>query len=245
MYDYYLGGKDNFAVDRAADGRSWRRCRRSAQLARRTGRCCAGPCARWPAGMRQFIDIGSGLPTAATRTRSPSADHPGRPRRLRRQRPRRAAARRALLATDQNTTAATADMRRPSEVLEHPETVKLLDFSEPVGVLMIAMVHFLTMEERGPIMEQLRDSLPSGSHLAATHVTRDGHPADAVGRDRGCLRGHADADLLPRARGGRALLEGIRAGTLPAWSPSTPGTPTRDLAPEATRWLYGGVGRKP
>ena len=152
---------------------------------------------------------------------------------------------RALLATDHNTTVAAADMRRPSEVLEHPQTSKIIDFSQPVGVLMIAMVHFLTMDERGAVMTQLRDSLPSGSHLTLTHVSRDGHPADAVAAIEDVYAATPTPIYFREHAEVAGFFEGFELVppglvTIDTWHPDPD-----DPAPEATRWLYGGVGRKP
>jgi hypothetical protein len=106
----------------------------------------------------------------------------------------------ALLATDEDTAVATADMRRPEEVLEHPETTRLIDFTRPVGVLLIAMIHFITLADRPRIMGRLRDALPPGSHVTATHVTTDGHPAEAVAQIERVYATTADAHPLPGAR---------------------------------------------
>jgi hypothetical protein len=152
---------------------------------------------------------------------------------------------RALLAADDNTAVATADMHRPAEVLQHPQTTKLIDFDEPVGVLMIAMVHFLTLEERGAVMGHLRDALAPGSHLAATHVTTDGKPADAVAKIEAVyattptpifFRDHAD--IAGFFEGFDLVDPGLV--TLDQWHPDP-----EDPAPAATGWLYGAVGRKP
>jgi dipeptidyl-peptidase-4 len=82
----------------------------------------------------------------------------------------------ALLAGNGNTTIVRADMRRPAEITGSSDVRSLIDFSEPVGVLLIAMTHFLTTEEREQVMRILRESLVPGSLLALTHVTGDGHP---------------------------------------------------------------------
>jgi hypothetical protein len=246
MYDYYLGGKDNFEIDREAVRRVEKAMPEIRQLAlenraflRRAVRHMARQ------GIRQFIDIGSGLPTAGNTHEIAQEIIPDARVVYVDNDPVVLQHGRALLATDQNTTVAAADMRRPIEVLEHPHTVKLLDFSQPVGVLMIAMVHFLTMDERGAVMTQLRDSLPSGSYLTVTHVTRDGHLADAVAAIEAVyadtptpiyFREHAE--VAGFFEGFELVPPGLV--TIDTWHPDPD-----DLAPEATRWLYGGVGRKP
>ncbi|HVT69985.1 MAG TPA: SAM-dependent methyltransferase, partial [Trebonia sp.] len=137
MYDYYLDGKDNFQVDRDAVDRVAAAMPEIRHLAwenraflRRSVRYMARQ------GIDQFIDIGSGLPTA------------GNTHEIARQvipdarvvyidiDPVVAAHGRVLLATDENTAVGTADMRRPAQVLQHPETSRLIDFTRPVGVLL-------------------------------------------------------------------------------------------------------------
>lgn len=74
----------------------------------------------------------------------------------------------ALLATDENTTAGTADMRRLEEVLGHPEAERLIDFTQPVGVLLIAMIHFITLAGYNRTIAGLE--LVSPDHRADRHV---------------------------------------------------------------------------
>lgn len=245
LYDYLLGGKDNFAVDRAAAEQvvaAIPNAREAAQenraFMRRAVRYMAAQ------GIRQFIDIGSGLPTVGNTHEiaqevAPDArvvyidndpvvlTHGG-----------------AILATDPRTTVVTADMHSPAEVLANPQTTELIDFAEPVGVLLIAMVHFLTLEERPRVMGQMHDALASGSHIAITHITGDGKPAESVEeveavyaatrwpayfRTREEIRGFFDGYELVDP--GLVLLHD--------WRPDP-----KDPGPAPTGWLYGGVGRK-
>jgi hypothetical protein len=245
MYDYYLGGKDNFEIDRAAVERVEKAMPEVRQLAQEN-RAFLRRSVRYMArhGIRQFIDIGSGLPTVGNTHEIAQQIVPDARVVYVDNDPVVLQHGRAILATDANTTVAAADMRRPDEVLGHPETVKLLDFNEPVGVLMIAMTHFLTMAERGAVMGRLRDALASGSHLAATHVTRDGHPMDAVAQIEAVyastptpiyFREHAE---VARFFEGFDLVEPGLV-TIDTWH-----LDPADPAPAATKWLYGGVGRK-
>ena len=245
MYDYYLDGTDNYQVDRDAVAQVEAAMPEVRQLAWEN-RAFLRRAVRYMArqGIDQFLDIGSGLPTV------------GNTHEIARQvipdarvvyidiDPVVAAHGRTLLATDESTTVATADMHRPEEVLRHPETARLIDFTRPVGVLLIAMIHFIAQEERPRIMGHLRDALPSGSHLTATHVTADGHSAEAVAQIERVyattptpiyFRGHAE---IGRFFDGLELAEPGLV-TIDAWR-RDPGDP----APSATRWLYGAVGRK-
>ncbi|MEV4012640.1 SAM-dependent methyltransferase [Nonomuraea angiospora] len=246
MYDYYLGGKDNFEVDRDAVRRVEKAMPEIRQLAQEN-RAFLRRAVRYMArqGIRQFIDIGSGLPTVGNTHEIAQQIIPDARVVYVDNDPVVLQHGRALLATDHNTTVAAADMRRPADVLGHPETVKLIDFNEPVGVLMIAMVHFLTLEERASVMGQLRHALVAGSHLTATHVTVDGHSADAVAQIETVyaatptpiyFREHADVASF--FDGFDLVDPGLV--TIDTWHPDP-----ADPAPAATRWLYGGVARKP
>jgi S-adenosyl methyltransferase len=245
MYDYYLDGKDNFQIDRDAVARVEQAMPEIRQLAREN-RAFLRRAVRYIArrGVRQFIDIGSGLPTGGNTHEIARQVIPAARVVYVDNDPVVLAHGRALLAADENTTVATADMRRPAEVLEHPETTRLIDFTQPVGVLLIAMIHFITLADRPRIMGHLYDALPPGSHIAATHVTRDGHSAEAVAQIERVyattptpiyFREHAEVasffDRLELAEPGLV--------TIDAWRPDP-----EDPAPPATRWLYGAVGRK-
>jgi S-adenosyl methyltransferase len=246
MYDYYLDGKNNFQVDRDAVGQVSQAMPEIRQLAQEN-RAFLRRAVRFMArqGVRQFIDIGSGLPTVGNTHEIAQETIPDARVVYVDNDPVVLVHGRALLAADENTTVAAADMREPAKVLEHPETLKLIDFDAPVGVLLIAMTHFLTLEERPEIMGALLGSLSSGSYLAATHATGDDHEASAVADVEAVyastptpiyFREHAE---VLRFFDGLDLVEPGLV-TIDAWRPDP-----ADPAPAATRWLLGGVGRKP
>jgi O-methyltransferase involved in polyketide biosynthesis len=245
MYDYYLGGKDNFAVDRKAVEAVEAAMPEVRQLAREN-RAFLRRAVRHmvAAGIRQFVDIGAGLPKAgntheiaqqaAPEARVVYVDND----------PIVLTHGRALLAANGNTTVVTADMRRPAEVIGHDDVRALIDFDQPVGVLLIAMTHFLTTEEREPVMATLRAALAPGSFLALTHVTGDDHPAEATAGVEDIYRTTPTPiffrthEEIGRFFDGFDLVEPGLV-TVDAWQPDP-----ADPAPEATRWLYGGVGRR-
>jgi SAM-dependent methyltransferase len=245
MYDYYLDGKDNYQVDRDAVDQVEAAMPEIRQLAWEN-RAFLRRAVRYMArqGIDQFLDIGSGLPTV------------GNTHEIARQvipdarvvyvdiDPIVAAHGRALLATDDNTTVAIADMHHPEEVLEHPETKRLIDLTRPVGVLLIAMIHFIPQAERSRIMGYLSDALAPGSHLTGTHVTTDGHSAEAVAQiERVYATTPTPIYFRDHAEVGHFFdgLELVEPGlvTVDAWRPDP-----ADPAPAATRWLYGAVGHK-
>jgi hypothetical protein len=246
MYDYYLDGKDNFAVDRAAVERVEEAMPDVRQVAvenraflRRAVHFMAGT------GIRQFIDIGAGLPTAGNTHEVAQQAAPDSRVVYVDNDPMVLAHGRALLATDQSTTVIAADMRHPAEVLEHPETRRLLDFEQPVGVLLIAMTHFLVEAERDRVMGALHEAMAPGSHLAITHVTGDLHPSAAVeGVERAYSATPTPIYFRPYDEVGRFFdgFELVEPGLVTAdmWRPD----PTAATVPP-TGWLYGGVARKP
>jgi hypothetical protein len=149
MYDCYLDGKDNYAVDRAAVEQVAEVLPEVRQVAREN-RAFLRRAVRYMArqGIRQFIDIGSGLPTVGNTHEIAQTIVPDARVVYVDNDPVVLAHGRALLASDDNTSVATADMHSPDDVLQHAETTKLIDFDEPVGILLIAMVHFLASSER-------------------------------------------------------------------------------------------------
>jgi hypothetical protein len=246
MYDYYLGGKDNFQVDRDAVDRVVEAMPEIRQVTLQI-RAFLRRAVRYMAhqGIRQFLDIGSGLPTVGNVHEIAQEINPEARVVYVDNDPVVLAHGRALLATDDNTTVAAGDMRRPAEVLDHSETRALIDFDEPVGVLMIAMIHFLTVEERPRVMGHLRDTLAPGSYLAATHASGDGQSPEAVAQVESVytatptpiyFRNHAE---IARFFDGFDLID---PGLVPldAWRPDP-----SDPAPEGASWGYGAVGRKP
>jgi hypothetical protein len=183
LYDYYLGGTHNYEVDRQA-GEQLRSQLPELADAAWANRGFHGRAAVWMTaeqGIRQFIDIGPGLPTQnnthqAVRNVAPDArvvyvdvD------------PLVAAYGAALLTDDGATTVITADLRDPGSVLAHPDLHRLIDFDQPVGVLMTAVMHFVADEEDpwGLVAQYLTGTAP-GSYLALSHATYEKLPPRAV-----------------------------------------------------------------
>jgi S-adenosyl methyltransferase len=178
VYDYWLGGKDNFAVDREAaeqviaaypgilsDVRAQR-----AFLANAVG-YLAGV-----AGIRQFLDIGTGIPTANNTHEVAQDAEPGcrvvyvdnDPMVL-------AHARALLVGVTAPTAYVDADVRDTGKVLA--EAARLLDFSKPVAVMLISVLHLIPDEDDPhAIVTRLLEAVPSGSWLALSHPARDVHP---------------------------------------------------------------------
>jgi hypothetical protein len=173
-WDYYLGGKDNFAADREVADQviaAWPGMRVSARENRKfLGRAVqylAGE-----AGIDQFLDIGSGLPTANNVHEVAQAINPAARVVYVDNDPLVLVHARALLTSTPEGKCAyiQADLREPEKILSAPATRETLDFDRPIALILAAVVHFLLPEdEPARIIKTLVDALPSGSYVAASH----------------------------------------------------------------------------
>jgi O-methyltransferase involved in polyketide biosynthesis len=182
IYDYLLFGKDNFAVDRAAADKLMesRLDPRRLSLANRAFlRRAVDFLARQ--GIAQYLDLGSGLPTSPSvhevaRDTIPGArvvyvDHD----------PIVVAHNDALLATGDGVITIRGDIRDPDSVLAHRALAECLDFSQPVAVLLLSVLHFVSHEEDAPaIIAKFRERLAPGSYLAISVGTSDGADPDML-----------------------------------------------------------------
>jgi S-adenosyl methyltransferase len=201
IYDFLLGGKDNFAVDREfaeAVLRQLPESRDAAQANRRfLGRAVEFLAA---AGVRQFLDLGTGLPSqnnvheVAQRVR-PDARVvyvDSDPVVLRHAE--------ALLARDESTIVIQEDLRHPARILGHPDVERMIDFSQPVAVMFVAVFHFVT-DDQDPwgIVSAMTERLVPGSYLALSHGTLEGRPADVVAAVQERYQ-NASAPMVARGR---------------------------------------------
>lgn len=173
MYDYCLGGKDNFKVDREAVLAAMRHfpqgvdeARYNRQFLYRVVRFLARD-----AGIRQFLDLGSGLPTQNNVHQVAQQFQPDARVVYVDNDPIVLSHGRALLESDANTTVIAADMTRPLEILEHPRTLGLLDFSQPVAVLFLSVGHSISEDATvAEMVATVRDRICSGSYIAFTQM---------------------------------------------------------------------------
>ncbi|MBL7500079.1 SAM-dependent methyltransferase [Frankia sp. CNm7] len=247
MYDYLLGGKDNFEVDRQAIAAVTAAIGKTAAVdVPRENRRFLQRGTHWlaKAGIEQFLDLGTGLPTAGNvhevaqaanpRARVVYVDHD----------PIVLAHGRALLANDSSTTIITADIRDPGSVVNHPDTRALLDFSRPVGVLAAAVLHFVQdHEDPAGIVATIMDAVPAGSYLLLSHMTSDGPPAEAVAGTTAAMKA-ATSPMIFRPRAAIehlfSKLDLVDPGVVRPWQ----WHPSDDDSPR-TDWLFAGVARKP
>jgi S-adenosyl methyltransferase len=249
MYDYFLGGKNNFAVDReTAENalRSWGTVRTAA----RENRAFLGRAVRFlvaEAGIRQFLDIGTGLPSGdnvhevaqrlAPESRIVYVDND----------PIVLAHARALLTSDPRGATAyiQADLRQPEKILRDRATREVLDFDKPIALMLVAILHFLVDEDRpAEIVSTLLDALPAGSYLVSSHVTPEHDPEGVHGLESTYRQGGVPAQARTVADFERIAFAGL--------DPVDPGVvlvsdwrPDREHRPSAAEvnW-YGGVAKK-
>ncbi len=179
MYDYLLGGLNNFAADRAAADRVLAylpQQRASAVENRRFLARAVQFLAAPEQGTGQFLDIGAGLPAKASVHEVARRANPDRPIRVAYvdYDPVVVSHGKALLAERDCSIAVQADLRDPQSLLHHPEIRAHLDFSRPVGLIIVNVLHWLTDEDQpGEILASLRDALAPGSFLVLTHMSTD------------------------------------------------------------------------
>ena len=251
IYDYLLGGKDNFAADRQAATQllqvlphSARACRDNRAFLQRSVRFLAS------AGVRQFLDIGTGLPTMgavhevaqeiAPRCRVAYVDND----------PVVLTHARALLATHPGVIVAPGDLTDPQAIVGSQAICAHLDLTRPVAVLLVAVLHFVDdAHHPDKIVQDLADALAPGSYLAVTHVTADHVSKQASVTAQG-VYGAASAAVTPRTRAEVTRffngLELIKPGVvdITSWHPEIPPSLPAGGLPSPT-YLYGGVAKKP
>jgi hypothetical protein len=254
LYDYFLGGTNNFPVDRRA-AEALKAQAPDVVDAIWANRGFHGRAAVWMAsqGMRQFIDIGSGLPTQNNTHDAVQRVVPGIHVVYVDNDPMVAAQAGPLLADDGTTTVITADLRDPGSVLGHRDLRRLVDFAAPVGVLMSAVVHFVADEAdpRGLVATYMAAVAP-GSYLALSHGTYDNLPPRLV-RAGVDTYARATEHAYPRSRTEvERLFDGL--DLVPAYPGAEPGltyvglwgAEDPDLADsDGSRALYCGVARRP
>jgi hypothetical protein len=177
VYDYFVGGKDNFAADREFAEQAMRIAPK-APMAAQANREFLGRVVRFlvgSAGITQLIDIGSGLPTAGNVSeaahaldRSAHIVHVDND-------PVVFMHSKALLSDRWTTDIVLADVRSPQSIMDDPVVRRLIDFSQPVGLLLLAVLHHVEDADKpAAIMDVLRSALPSGSYLAISSFRMPG-----------------------------------------------------------------------
>jgi hypothetical protein len=250
LYDYYLGGKDNYAADREAGDQVLAAVPEVRDMARQN-RAFLQRAVRFlvgEAGIRQILDIGTGIPTAgnvheiagpiAPGTRVVYVDndtivhvHSN-----------------ALLTGSGTTSVVLGDLREPAAILAHPKVQRMIDFGQPMALMLLAILHFIKDDEDpAGIVTTLRDALPDGSYLVISHGSSDFHKPETIDKAASAYQ-RATAPLVLRSHAEIAtFFDGfdlIEPGLvqLPLWRPdgSHP-VADKDLSKIA---MYGGVGQR-
>ncbi len=247
-YDYYLGGGHNFAADRELGDRAMLAIPGVRDMAR-LNRDFLRRAVLYlvSSGVRQFLDLGSGIPTVGNvHEVAQQVDEQARVVYVDKESVAVAHSR-LLLEGNERAAMIQADMCEPDTVLQAAETQRLLDFDEPVGLLMVAVFHFVSDEQHPrDIVAAYRDRLAAGSYLALSHLTADSRPEEMATLAK--LYRRADSQVHPRTREevtelftGFDLVEPGVVST-PLWRPESP----EDIGPDAGHSdVYAGVGRKP
>lgn len=245
VYDYYLGGSHNFAVDRELAKQAVQLIPQLPQIMQ-ANRAFLRRAVRFmvDAGVRQFLDLGSGIPTAGN---VHEVAHPDARVVYVDIDPIAVAHSRSILGGDQHTTVVQADLRQPGQVLADPQLQALLDLDQPVGVLMVAVLHFVA-DDANPagIVAGFRDAVVPGSYLAISHGTQESDPQLAVRMLALYARGGA-----PLTARSREQVEELFAGFelvdpgvvfLPLWRPEA----LQRVNDHPERFsTFAAVGRKP
>lgn len=251
MYDYYLGGKDNYAVDRAAADQMLSEVPESREMVR-ANRSFLIRAVHYMAaemGIRQFLDIGSGLPTRQNVHEVAQAVHPAARIVYVDHDPHAVVHGRALLAAGKNTEFVKGDLLRPQEILRHPTVTSLIDFDEPVAILIVAILHFIADDsDPAGIVRRLREVMVPGSHLAISHVLDNPRP-HTIGK---ILTASGAPPWYPRSSeeilrffDGFSLI-GPGLAVLPQWRPPVSSTVPLHKAPASTddlHWQVAGLAR--
>jgi S-adenosyl methyltransferase len=216
IYDCFLGGTHNFASDRAVAAQAIavlpklpEMMRANREFLQRAVRLATA------SGIDQFIDLGSGIPTAGNVHEVAREGNPDAKVVYVDVDPIAVLHSRSILGPDQGTVVLQADLREPKQILNDPDVRALIDFDRPVCLLMVAVLHFVAdsaaLEDA---MACYRDSLSPGSLVVISHGTDEGRPVESV--ELGRLYARTGTPLIPRRRADLHRLIGD-------WVPVEPG----------------------
>ena len=251
MYDYLLGGKDHFAVDRETAEKALQAVP-TGRISARENRAFLGRAVRYlvaEAGIRQFLDIGTGLPSAsnvhdvaqsiAPETRVVYVDND----------PIVLAHARALLTSspEGRTAYVEADLRDPERILRHEATLETLDFSKPLALMLVSVLHFVPDEaDPARTLRTLVDALPSGSYLVGSHGSPEFYPEGSQAWSRAYQAGGLPIQVRTSQEFTALAFQGLEMVdpgmvVVSNWRPE----PGRERPEPAQVSIVGAVARKP
>src|SRR5215472_1647252 len=249
VYDYMLGGSDNYAVDRLAADQvegllpgTKAIARNNRRFMERVVRYLAADC-----GIRQFVDNGSGLPTQNNVHQIAQGITPGSrvvyvdhdPVVLRHQRVN-------ALAENESTAFILADARNVGEILGYPETLRLLDFGQPAAALYLSFLHFIPDEDDPWRMtRQMMDRLAPGSYLAISHIVSDDLELRQTMTDLARSNIKGSFGRIRKKQEVRDFFDGLEL-VEPGLVNITAWRPDGREEEQSQQWIvFGGVARKP
>jgi len=247
MYDYYLGGKDNFQADREAAEKALSAvpCGRRVAWANRNFLVRAVQFLAH-SGIEQFIDLGTGIPTSPNVHEVARSVIPGARVAYVDNDPIVVVHDRALLAGSEGTTAVRGDIRYPLNVISNHAIREVIDFDRPVGILFVAVLHFITFQENPyASVAAFRNRIAPGSYAVISHITSDGSDPSTINTISDAYKNAAAPAVFRTTEEIGKLFDGfelVKPGLVEvaAWRSSG----RKPAAQSALRFL-GGVGRKP
>ncbi|WP_405166609.1 SAM-dependent methyltransferase [Nocardia sp. NBC_01499] len=247
VYDALLGGQDNFPIDRDVVAHLRQTMPQVDDIAR-LNRTALGRGVRYlagEAGLRQFLDLGAGLPTMENTHQVAQALQPDARVVYVDKDPMVRAHGQALLKDHDQARVITADLRTPEHVLTHPDVQQVIDFDEPVAVMLVGVLHHLHDDEDPEgIVDAYMNAVPSGSHLFITHFIDTGAEARELEKSflefLGTGRFRTQDEILRLFRGFDLIEPGLVP--LPQWRPD--GAAPSELT-LIERLIVGGIARKP
>ncbi|HEU5420714.1 MAG TPA: SAM-dependent methyltransferase [Streptosporangiaceae bacterium] len=249
VYDYWLGGTHNFLADQDL-GRAMAAVEPAVRDIARANRAFLGRAVSYlaaEAGVDQFLDIGSGIPTQGN-VHEVTARHNPRARVLYADIDAVAVAHsKAILAGHPTAAVISADVRQPGDLLAQPG-LALLDLAQPAALLLVAVLHFISDDDDPwQIVATLRDALAPDSYLVLAHATNESRPGTIRAAEKIYQRGvpsegrtRSRAEILRFFDGFDLLDPGLVY--LPQWRPADPADVPED---PARLWFLAGVARKP
>jgi hypothetical protein len=247
IYDFLLGGKDNYAADRDAAGRLLEAVPGAAAAARDNRRFLGR--AVWflarETGIRQFLDIGTGLPTRGNVHEIAHAANRGARVVYADNDPVVVTHARALLADSLTVAAVHGDLRDPGRLFALPDMRTFIDWDQPVAVLMVAVLHFLEDRDNPwAAVDTFKAQMAPGSYLVLSHVTGDDTPADVI-RQAAEVYQNASAPGMARTRAQIArFFDGLDMVSPGLADPAVWRRPRLE-GKSRPALLYAGAGRKP
>jgi hypothetical protein len=253
IYDYLLGGANNFAADRDAAEQAMRVGQVGRTVAR-SNRAFLRRAVRFMCeqGVDQFLDLGSGIPTVGNVHEIAQQANPhARVAYVDNETVAVTYARR-LLADDPRSVMVEADLRHPEQVLADPALTGLLDLSRPVGILLVSVLHFVPdAEDPAGIVAGYREAAAGGGYLVVSHYTDEGYSEEKRARAEAGKDVYQRRTRTPVVARGRAELAALLAGTelvppgvvwAPDWHPDGTGT---DPEVSSESEMYAAVARIP